>query len=175
MSKKSRSRSKTDADPTPATIPELIRRRRNRRLIFVGLVGLSFPILEAIAYRFRAIAITVDNRSDRAITGVEVSYPGGSFEAPEIKPGGAITRLTRPDFSFRGSDFCTYRLTIRFTTADGAFHSQTGRTGALDFSAHETYVFESALPEGPAQLKHATSPGFPLSAIRDILTRLGVG
>lgn len=174
MSKKSRRKAEGKPEPTPSATVEALKRRRNRRLIFVGLVALSFPILEAIAYQFRAIAMTIDNRTEGPITRVKVTYPGGSFEEPEIKPGAAITRLTRPDFSFSGAEFSTYRVMIEFATAD-ALIRQSGRAGALDYSAHEKYIIEVVPTDGQVQLKHATSPGFPLGAIRDILARLGIG
>ncbi len=175
MSKKSRRKAEASPKPEPPAAVEALKRRRNRRLMFVGLIALSFPLLEGIAYRFRAITMTIENRSNGPITGVKLTYSGGSIEEAEIKPGGSITRVTRPDFTFSGPEFSTYRLAIQFTTADGAMIRQSGRAGALDYSAHEKYLVEMVPVEGQVQIKHATSPGFPLGTIREILTGLGIG
>ncbi len=175
MSKKSRRKAATEAGQAPSAPIEALKRRRNRRLIFVGLVALSFPILEAIAYRFRAIEMTVENRSNRPITAIKLTYAGGSFDAPDLKPGGSITRVTRPDFTFNTAQFSTYPLSIEFYAANGDRFRQVGRAGALDYSAHESYIVELAPPEGPFQLKHQTYPGFPLNAIRGLMARLGFG
>jgi hypothetical protein len=175
MSRKWRRIAEGKPEPVPQSTVDALKRRRNRRLIFVGLIGLSFPILEVIAYRFRAITMTIDNRTVGPITDLKVTYPGGSFEQAEVKPGGEVTRLIRPDFTFKGDRFATYPLTIVFTTADGARHRQFPWAGALDFSATEKYTIEMVPPDGHIQLKHATSPGFPLSVIRDLLARMGFG
>ena len=140
------------------TTPEALRRRRNRRFLFVGLIGLSFPILEVIAYQFRVITITFDNRSDGPITKLKVTYPGGSFEESEVKPGGEVTRVTRPDYTFKGEQFSTYSMTIRYAAEDG-LHSQIGRAGALDYSAQEIYTITQTPPEGRLQLEHTTLAG----------------
>ena len=180
MSRKSRERRKAREEgrnPTPAetaSAAAAVKRRRNRRLIFVALIGISFPILELIAYQFRAITVTVSNRSKQPVTKVKVTYPGGEFDAPELKPGGSITRVIRPDFSFQGSNFATYLLEVHLATANGIIR-QRGRVGTIDFSAHETYIIEPAPLDPPIQIRHTTSPGFPLSLIRDLLERLGIG
>jgi len=88
MSRKWRRIAEGKPEPVPQSTVDALKRRRKRRLIFVGLVGLSFPILEVIAYRFRTITMTIDNRTVGPITNLQVTYPGGSFEEPEIKPGG---------------------------------------------------------------------------------------
>jgi hypothetical protein len=175
MSRKWRRIAEGKPEPPSQSMVDALKRRRNRRLIFLGLLMLSFPILEVIAYRFRAITMTIDNRSNLPVTNLKVTYPGGSFEVPELKPGGDVTRVTRPDFTFKGDEFSTYRLTIQFTTADGGVFRQMGRTGALDYSATERYIIEALPTNGQVQLKHTTSPGFPLGAIRDILKGLGIG
>jgi hypothetical protein len=175
MSRKWRRIAEGKPEPTPQSMVDALKRRRNRRLIFVGLVGLSFPILEVIAYRFRAITMTIDNRTVGPITDLKVTFPGGSLDEPEIKPGGEVTRVTRPDFTFSGKEFSTYPLTIRFTTADGGVIREMVRAGALDYSATEKYTIQMVPPDGHIQLKHATSPGFPLSVIRDLLARMGFG
>ena len=183
MAKKSRERYKdrakvegqADAGAKPKPTPEALRKRRNRRFIFLGIVAISFPILEVVAYRFRAITITVANRSDESITGVRLSFDGGEIEAPELRPGGSITRVVRPDFTFKKDQFATYSMTVQFTTEQGVRRRQIGRIGSIDFSAHEQYAIESGPPNEPVVLKHSTSPGFPLSTIRDLLGRLGIG
>jgi hypothetical protein len=175
MSKKWRRIAEGKPEPIPQSTLDALKRRRNRRLIFVGLIGLSFPILEVIAYRFRAITMTIDNRTVGPITNLKVTYPGGSIEEPEIKPGGEAIRVTRPDFTFSGNEFSTYPLTIHFSTADGGIFRQIVRVGALDYSATEKYVVEMVPPDGHIQLKHTTSPGFPLNLVRELLARMGFG
>jgi hypothetical protein len=180
MAKKARERFKDRNKPQdesgakPATSVEAVKRRRNRRLLIVGLIGLSFPILEVIAYQFRTITVTVSNRSDRLLAKLKVTYAGGSFEAGDLKPGGSITRVIRPDFSFKGADFATYPIELQFATGNGIIR-QAGRIGTIDFSAHETFTVEPSPLEVPMQVKHSTSPGFPLSLVRDLLERLGIG
>ena len=49
--------------------------------------------LEVVAYRFRAITITLSNRSAEPITRVKLTYTGGSIETAELKPGGSVTRV----------------------------------------------------------------------------------
>jgi hypothetical protein len=66
-------------------------------------------------------------------------------------------------------------MTVQFTTEKGDRRRQLGRIGSIDFSAHEQYSIESGAPGEPVVLKHSTSPGFPLSTIRGILSRLGIG
>jgi hypothetical protein len=182
MSKKSRERRKArleakaqgkgKPEPTsPATL-EALKRRRNRRFLFVGLIGLSFPILELIAYQFRTITISVINKSDMPIKKLKVTYAGGDFADDELKPGQAITRVVRPDFSFTSNQFSTYPLTIRFSAGSG-FNSQIGRAGALDFSATEIYTIVNLPDNSGVQIQHTTRAGFPLSLVRDVLERLG--
>jgi hypothetical protein len=175
MPRKSRRKPETRPETTPTATVEALKRRRNRRLLFVGLIALSVPILEGIAYRFRAITMVVDNRTDGPITRLKVTYPGGSIEEPEIKPGGVVSRVICPDFSFHGSAFSTYRLTIQFSSANGAVIKQIGRAGALDYSATEKYVIETTPPDGQVQIHHKTSPGFPLGTVGDLLAGLGIG
>jgi hypothetical protein len=157
-----------------AATSEALRRRRNRRFLYIALLGISFPILEVIAYRFRAITITMVNRSDLMIKGIKVTYSGGAFDAPELKPGASLTRLVRPDFTFKGEHFSTYAMTIRYIPENAGIMGHLGRAGALDYSAQEIYTFTKA-PEGLIQLQHTTRPGFPLSLVRDLMERLGFG
>jgi hypothetical protein len=175
MSRKWRRIAEGKPEPPSQPMVDALKRRRNRRLIFVGLIALSFPILEVIAYRFRAITMTINNRTVGPVTNLEVTYPGGSFREAEIKPGGEVIRVTRPDFRFSGNEFSTYPLTIRFSTADGGIIRQLIRAGALDYSATEKYTIEMVPPDGHIQLKHTSSPGFPLNVVRDLLARLGFG
>jgi hypothetical protein len=189
MAKKSRERfkdrNKAATDPDAKTKPtatlEALKRRRNRRLLFVGILGLAFPLIEAVAYQFRAITISFTNRSEQVIKRIKVIYDGGEFEIDELKPGGIVNRVIRPDFSFQSKQFGTYLMRIRFNDGRGV-NSQFGRIGTIDFSATELYTFESIAPNVEAipphsetQLKHNTRPGFPLSLIRDLLTRMGFG
>jgi hypothetical protein len=143
-------------------------------LILVALIGISFPILELIAYQFRVITVTIINRSNQPITNLKVTYAGGSFDAPEVKSGGSVTRLIRPDFTFRGEHFATYPFDIRYTH-EGVISGHGGRAGTIDFSAHETYTIEPTPLDPAGQVKHTTAPGFPLSVIRNLLGRLGIG
>jgi hypothetical protein len=175
MSRKWRRIKEGKPEPVPQSTVDALKRRRKRRLIFVGLLGLSFPILEVIAYRFRAITLTIDNRTDSPVTDLKVTYPGGSFEQAEVKPGGEVVRVTRPDFTFKSDQFSTYPLTIQFRTADGGIIRQLLRAGALDYSATETYTIEMVPPDGQVQLRHKTSPGFPLNLVRGLLARMGFG
>ncbi|WP_435005687.1 hypothetical protein P12x_003498 [Tundrisphaera lichenicola] len=175
MSRKWRRIAEGKPEPVPQSTLDALKRRRNRRLLFVGLLAISFPILEVIAYQFRAITITIDNRTGGPITDLAVEYPGGSFEIPEIKPEGDATRVIRPDYSFQSNQFSTYLLTIRFHTSDGIVFRQTGRIGALDYSATEKYVIEKVPTSVQLQLQHTTAPGFPLGTIRDLLKGLGLG
>ena len=98
MSRKWRRIKEGKPEPVPQSTVDALKRRRNRRLIFVGLIGLSFPILEVIAYRFRAITMVIDNRTDLPITDLKVTYSGGSIEQAEIKPGGEVVRVTDGPF-----------------------------------------------------------------------------
>ena len=181
MSKKSKERRKERAEAkgaAPAKPPmtaEVLRRRRNRRFLFVALIGVAFPILEVIAYRFRAITITLVNRTDNVIKGIKVTYAGGAFDAPELKPGGSLTRLIRPDFTFNREQFSTYNFAIRFTTEEGNFYNQMGRAGTLDYSAQELYTVTRPAPGSIIQVQHTTRLGFPLSLVRGLMDRLGFG
>jgi hypothetical protein len=180
MSRKSKERRKEKTrggdspEARPSTTPEALRHRRNRRFLFVGLIALTFPILEVVAYQFRAITITFVNSSNLTVKGIKVTYSGGAFDAPELKPGASLTRRIRPDYSFKGEQFSTYSLAIRFAAEDG-LHSQLGRAGALDYSAQEIYTITQTPPESRLQLEHTTRPGFPLSLVRDLMERLGFG
>jgi hypothetical protein len=181
MSRKSRERKKAERKESPPVKPELssgaLRQRRNRRFLYVGLIALSFPIFEVIAYRFRVITITVVNRSDVLINRIEVSYPGGAFDSLELKPGGSLTRLIRPDFNFsmKGDRFSTYLLSIRFASEGGNLYRQTVPVGGIDYSAQEVYTITPSLTVGGVELQHTTRPGFPLSLVRDLMERLGFG
>lgn len=180
MSRKHRERkqkteagAKGESKPGSPAVVEALKRRRNKRLLFIGLIGLSFPIIEVIAYQFRTITISLVNRTSEPLKGVAVTYAGGSFDAEEIKPNDVLTRVIRPDFSFNGDNFLTYPLSIRFAVGSG-FNRQMGRVGALDFSATENYTVVSQPPDGQIQIQHTTRPGFPLSLVRDLMERLGV-
>ncbi len=162
-------------EPSGLTPGQMVRRRRNRRMLFLLVVAVTLPLLEVLAYRYRSILITVVNRSEAVVTKVKVSYPGGSFEAKELKPGGELTQLARPIYTFTSDEFSTYRTMITFSTADGGFIRQNGRTGTIDYSARETYSIQPEPATGSVGIKHTTSPGFPLGAIRDLLTKLGIG
>jgi hypothetical protein len=180
MSKKSQERRKARAEakekgqPEPASpaVLEALRRRRNRRLLFVGVIGLSFPILELIAYQYRTITISLVNKTDEPIKRLKVNYGNGEFDAEEVKPGATFSRVVRPDFSFTGNQLLTYPVTIRFAVGDG-FSSQIGRAGTLDFSATEIYTVVKTPTEG-IQIQHTNRPGFPLSLVRDFVERLGL-
>jgi len=173
---KNKRREKPPAEPrpNPSATATALRKRRNRRLIVLGAIALCFPILELLAYRFRAITVTIANRSAEPVTALKFSYPGGDFTLPEIPPADSITRVIRPDYTFRRDDFSTYRATIEFLTPN-ARHREQRKVGSLDYSAHETYTIQAG-PEGArVEIKQTTSPGFPLSAIRELLARLGIG
>ena len=152
-----------------------VRRRRNRRFMTVGLLAIALPIVELIAYQFRAITISLVNRSEVLIKGVKVTYPGGEIEASDLKPGGSVNRVIRPRFSFQGAPFSTYALTIRYTPENGQVNGYLGRVGTIDYSATEMYTFTQSPPAGEIQLQHASRPGFPLSLVRDLMERLGFG
>jgi len=179
MSRKHRERKKAEAEASgsPATKSpadvKALRRRRNRRFLFLGVVALSFPILEVIAYQFRTITITIVNRTREPLQRLKVSYDGGAFDADEVKPDGVLTRVIRPDFSFKGDHALTYQMSIRFASGTG-FMSQIGRVGSLDFSATEIYTVVAQPPDGHIQLQHTTRPGFPLSLVRDVAEKLGL-
>ncbi len=183
MAKKPRERykdrNKTEAAPDgpkkePATL-EILRRRRNKRFLFVGLVAIAFPIFEVIAYQFRAITVSFTNRSDLMVRSVKVSYDGGSFEIPEIRPGGVAARVIRPDFRFTSDShlFSTYKMSISLCVENGQILRTWGRAGALDYSAQELYTIEPVPPKNDLQLQHSTRPGFPLSLVRDLMDRMG--
>lgn len=164
----------TAATSAPSTATEIVRRRRNRRMIFLGVVAVSLPLLEVLAYRYRSIQITVANRSDEVVTNIKVTYPGGSFEAKELKPGAELSELTRPLYTFTKDEFSTYRTVITFSTADGGVIRQNGRTGTVDYSARETFTIQNEGANAVMDIKHTTSPGIPLGTIRDLLTKLGM-
>ena len=162
--------------PAKLTPGEVFRRRRNKRLILVGVVAVGLPLLEVIAYQFRSIFIVVVNRSDEVVTDVKFTYPGGSFEAKELKAGGELTKVIRPNFSFTRDEFSTYRATISFVTGRGAVIRQPfGRYGTVDYSARETFAIQAVDASGIPGLKHSTYPGFPLGTVRDLLTKLRGG
>ena len=160
------------ANPPPA---EVVRRRRNRRMIFLGIIATLLPLLEVAAYRYRSILIVVANQSDEIVTNVKLTYPGGLIEAKELKPGGELSEVARPLCTFTSTEFSTYRTTVSFSTADGGLVRQVARTGTVDYSARETFAIRNDGATGEMQIKHSTYPGFPLGAIRDLLTKLGVG
>jgi hypothetical protein len=169
----SKDKAKESKAAPSATTSAILRRRRNKRFLFVGLLGLSFPILEVIAYQFRAITITIINRAEVGVKGVKVIYSNGAFDLPELKPGGSATRVIRPDFSFSRDQFSTFTMSIRFSADNGQIFGQMGRVGALDYSSQEIYTITQTPPEGHIQLQHTTRPGFPLSLVRDLMDRLG--
>ncbi len=154
---------------------EAFRRRRNRRYIVLAVIAASFPILEVIAYQYRVIEVTFVNNFRGPITTLKFTYPGGEFTEAELKPTESITKRIRPDFSFKSSEFSTYRVMISFGTSDGGVFHQMSRAGTIDYSAHETFTVVPSPPAGQADLQHTTSPGFPLGAIRELLQRLGIG
>ena len=153
-----------DPSPVPAksaATTEALRRRRNRRFLFVALIGISFPILEIIAYQFRNVTISMVNRSDLLVKRIKLTYAGGEIDVPELKPGGSFSRLIRPNYSFSSNQFSTYSMSIRFATEDGQIIGQMGRAGTLDYSPTELYTIVQTPPEGRIQLQHNTRPGFP--------------
>ena len=164
-------RARANPAPTPG---EIVRQRRKRRLIFLAAAAIAFPLLEVVAYRYRSILIIVTNASDEVVTNVKFRYPGGSFEAKELKPGGEITHIARPDFAFTRDGFSTYSTRVSAFAASGAFNLMELRAGTIDYSARETYAIEPSGETKALRFKHTTQPGFPLGAIRDLLTRLGL-
>ena len=154
---------------------ETIRRRRNKRLLMVGAIAILMPLFELVAYQFRATTITFVNSSTEPIKGLKLTYPGGAFDAPEIKAGARLTHVIRPNYTFHRDDFSTYRLMVSFATPDGGFYRQTDRIGSLDYSARETFTLFLTPPKGAIELKHTTTPGFPLGTIRDLLASMGIG
>jgi hypothetical protein len=166
---------KAPAPVKSAATIEALRRRRNRRFLFVGLIGISFPILEAIAYQFRTVTISMVNRSDLLVKRIKLTYAGGEIDVPELKPGGSFSRLIRPNYTFKFDQFSTYPMSIRFATEDGQIIGQMGRAGTLDYSPTELYTIVQTPPEGRIQLQHNTRPGFPLSLVRNLMERLGFG
>lgn len=164
--------------PVPAILdPEAMRRRRRRRLLFVGAVLVAIPLFELISYQVRAITVTLVNASEAPIRDVRVEYTGGSFKEVELAPGGAVTRVIRPDYSFKSPDFSSYRTTIRFGTADGGLIRQFIRVSSMDYTARETYTIRPSAPGTPGAslvVDHTTEPGFPLGEIRAFLKRLGL-
>lgn len=162
-----------DQVPSPASV---IRRRRTKRLIFLAVVLVSIPVLEAIAYQFRSILVVVRNESPATIRSVTADYPGGKIEIGEIKPGGEVSRSIRPNFEFslRRNVFSSYLFTLRVRTADGVISYFSPHEGTIDYSATEVFAVADEVGDGALKIKHTTRPGFPLGAVRDLLTRLGV-
>ncbi len=171
---KAKGKAKENAEAKPMRTVEELKRRRYRRLMYVALIGLSFPILEFIAYQFRAITITIDNRTDQMINKVQVIYDGGAFDTPALKPGETFNRVIRPNFTFTSKQFSTYAFTIRLD-AENVKLSQLGRAGAVDYSAEEIYNIVALPPDGRVQIQHATRLGFPMRLVRDLMDRLGIG
>jgi hypothetical protein len=180
MAKKSRERYKdrnqpaADPNAKPAPTLQALKRRRYKRLLFVGLLGLLFPLFEFVAYQYRAITISITNKTDEVVRSVKVTYDGGAFEIAELRPGGVDVRVIRPNYNFGSTHFGTYLMKISFLV-DKGYNSQMGRAGAIDFSANELYTIEAIPPNNQFQLKHTTRPGFPLSLVRDLMERLGMG
>ena len=115
MSRKWRRIAQGQPEPVPARDRDALRKRRNRRFLVLGLIALSFPILEVIAYRFRAITLIVENRTKRPDQGFEGQLSrrplrGGRTQArsrdrprdpPRLHlPGGRVLDLP-PDHPFR--------------------------------------------------------------------------
>ena len=163
------------AEPPRATPAEVVRRRRYRRFFFLALIALALPLLEAVAYQYRGILIIVVNNSDEVVKNVKFTYSGGSFEEKELKPGGEITHLARPEYHFSRGSFSTYSVRVSAAGAQATFSLIDPRTGTVDYSARETYAIEPEETPGILKFNHTTRPGFPLGAIRDLLTKLGVG
>lgn len=164
--------------PVPPILDtEALRRRRRRRWIFILSILAAAPAVEAIAYHWRAISITVVNRSNGPIRALRVEYPGGSFEQAELDAGGAVTHLVRPNYSFSMANFSSYRTLIRFEGVGGVLFRQYVPIASLDYTAHETYTARPG-PPGPQSLPitldHTTEPGFPLGEIRSLFRRLGI-
>jgi hypothetical protein len=174
------------APRTPAAVPTetaearvarqaAIRRRRNKRLLVIGGIALTFPLFELVAFQFRTITISVENQTGNVIKDVRVTYSGGDFSSPEIKPGGSLTRVVRPEFSFKSGEFSTYRLTLQVRSIENGLFRQFSRVSTLDYSGSEIYRVSTEPEGGQLQIKHATLPGFPLGTIRTLLQRMGVG
>ena len=160
--------------PAQPTAKEIIRRRRNRRFLFVAAVAVALPALEVLSYRYRAITIVVRNNADVPVTKIKLTYPGGSFEAPELKAGAEVAHVARPDFTFTRNEFSMYLLFLSFATPDKGSVRQFSRIGGVDYSARETFAIEPDGPEQKLVIKHTTAPGFPLGTIRDLFRSLGV-
>ena len=158
--------------PTPV---EVVRRRQYRRIFLLALIAVTLPLLEVVAYQYRGILMIVVNHSDEVIKNVKFTYPGGSFEAKELKPGGEITHLARPQYNFSRKNFSTYAVRVSATGAQATFSFIDPKTGTVDYSAREIYAIEPEEAPGSLKFHHTTRPGFPLGMIRDLLTRLGVG
>jgi hypothetical protein len=178
MSKRRKAKSGTSTPeiaPVPAILdPETTRRRRKRRWIFVASVLVAVPVFEAVAYRFRAVEITVVNATEAPIRDLRVEFPGGSFERAQLDPKGGVTHVVRPDYSFSTADFSSYRTTIRLATADGGLVRHNIRISSVDYTARETYTLRPGAPGLPLALDHTTEPGFPLGEIRSLMKRLGL-
>lgn len=161
-----------DQVPSPAAV---VRRRRTKRLIFLAVVAVLIPVVEVVAYQFRSILLVVRNGTERSISEVTATYPGGKVELGEIKPGGEATRSIRPnyEFSLRRNVFSSYPFSLRVRTADGGISHYSGREGTIDYSAQEVFVVGDESAQGLIGIRHTTRPGFPLGAIRDLMHRLG--
>lgn len=162
-----------DAQPKPLTPGEVVRRRRQRRFLLLAAVAVLLPVLEVLAYQFRSILIVVTNKSEEVVTDLHLTYPGGSIDARELKPGGELTHVARPTYSFGRDHFSTYLTAMRFTTARGDFIRQSGRAGTIDYSAGETYAIQPDPSGAGLTIKHSTQPGFPLGTIRNLLAKFG--
>ena len=176
LAKKARAESKDQPKDKagPSATALILRKRRNKRLMILGAMALVIPVLEVIAYHYRAITITIVNKSPAPLTALKFTYPGGDFAAAEIRPEESISRVIRPDFSFSRADFSTYRPGLVFQTPD-AHYRQFFKISTLDYSCTENFAITPSPETGRAEVKQRTSPGFPLSAIRDLLARLGIG
>lgn len=166
-------RAAADAGKPPELTPaEVVRRRRRRRLVFLGALAVLIPLLEVVAYQFRSIQFVVVNRSDAIVHDVKLTYPGGSFEAAELKAGSTATHAGRPEYAFRSGNFSTYWATISVKTPDNGFIRLSGRIGTVDYSARETYTIQPDEANQQLVIKHTTHPGFPLGTIRDLVDGL---
>ena len=163
------------AEPPRATPAEVVRRRRYRRFLLLVLIAVALPLLEVVAYQYRGILIIVVNNSDEVVKNVKFAYPGGSFEEKELKPGGEVTHLARPNYNFSRESFSTYSIRVSAVGSRATFSLIDPKTGTVDYSARETYAIEPEETPGVLKFNHKTRPGFPLGTIRDLLTKLGVG
>ena len=159
----------------PLTPAQVVRKRRYRRFLLLAIIAVVLPLAEVVAYQWRGILITVVNHSNNLVRNVKFSYPGGGFEAKELKPGGEITHLARPNYSFSRASFSTYPVRVSATGENTTISLIDPKTGTVDYSARETYTIESEELPGSLKFHHTTRPGFPLGLLRDLLTSLGVG